>query len=119
MPALGALYREPSCCSFLLFLERLSRLATDGNEGLKSAVGSHWQPNHTLTAAADILLPSKEDDILSPGTVVHERWYLLERIGAGGFGQIFVAKDLKSANGTTANVAIKLEVYDKARVRST
>lgn len=37
---------------------------------------------------------TRETCLLSPGTILKERWQLIERIGGGGFGEIYSTKDL-------------------------
>ncbi|CAF1280920.1 unnamed protein product, partial [Adineta ricciae] len=46
-----------------------------------------------------------EADLLQPGNIVRERWKVINKIGGGGFGQIYEALDLTSKE----NVALKLE----------
>eukprot|EP00730_Choanoeca_flexa_P002748 TRINITY_DN11160_c0_g1_i1.p1 TRINITY_DN11160_c0_g1~~TRINITY_DN11160_c0_g1_i1.p1 ORF type:complete len:511 (+),score=63.23 TRINITY_DN11160_c0_g1_i1:152-1684(+) len=56
---------------------------------------------------------TEREDILPVGALVHGRWKLIGRIGAGGFGQVFVAED--SHDAAKRHVAVKLEPYDKTR----
>lgn len=56
-----------------------------------------------------------EDNILPIGTVVHDRWQLLEKIGSGGFGQIFLASDRSKVSQENL-VAVKLEKLQKDKV---
>lgn len=37
-----------------------------------------------------------ETCLLPSGTILKERWELIEKIGGGGFGEIYRAKDLSS-----------------------
>lgn len=48
---------------------------------------------------------SVKSDIISPGTIIKKRWRVLEKIGGGGFGEIYEATDLISSQ----KVAVKLE----------
>jgi serine/threonine protein kinase len=51
------------------------------------------------------LPPHQRPDLVSPGTVIKQRWQVAGRIGAGGFGQIHRAVDIPSGR----MVAVKLE----------
>ncbi|UJR09632.1 hypothetical protein I4U23_013865 [Adineta vaga] len=46
-----------------------------------------------------------EADLLQPGNIVRDRWKVINKIGGGGFGQIYEALD----QNTKENVALKLE----------
>jgi hypothetical protein len=66
-------------------------------------------------AAAAVGTPqSLAQDLLPLGTVVHRRWEVGQRIGAGGFGQVFFGRDM--ANPAATRVAIKVEPYCKDKV---
>ncbi|XP_058255755.1 tau-tubulin kinase 2 isoform X1 [Hemibagrus wyckioides] len=47
----------------------------------------------------------EQTDILSPASLVRERWKVLKKIGGGGFGEIYEALDLQ----TKHSVALKVE----------
>ncbi|XP_055343316.1 LOW QUALITY PROTEIN: tau-tubulin kinase 2-like [Paramacrobiotus metropolitanus] len=51
------------------------------------------------------------EDILQPGHVIKERWKVVEKIGGGGFGEIYSAMDLVSKEV----VAIKIESVQQAK----
>ncbi|OQV13634.1 Tau-tubulin kinase 1 [Hypsibius exemplaris] len=51
------------------------------------------------------------EDLLQPGHVIKERWKVVEKIGGGGFGEIYSALDLVSKE----IVAVKLESVQQAK----
>ncbi|GAU97151.1 hypothetical protein RvY_08503 [Ramazzottius varieornatus] len=51
------------------------------------------------------------EDLLQPGHVIKERWKIVEKVGGGGFGEIYSAMDLVSKE----IVAVKLESVQQAK----
>uniref|UniRef100_A0A914NEA1 Protein kinase domain-containing protein n=1 Tax=Meloidogyne incognita TaxID=6306 RepID=A0A914NEA1_MELIC len=49
---------------------------------------------------------SSECEILQPSQIIRERWKIKNKIGGGGFGEIYEAVDLQNHN---ERVAIKVE----------
>lgn len=55
---------------------------------------------------------SKLGDLLEPDTLLHERFKVLQRIGEGGFGQVYLGVDI-FRNGE--QVAIKTEMRHSSK----
>ena len=66
--------------------------------------------------------PSRANSGLEPGALVARKWQLLERVGRGAFGDIFIAECVLSGDamyGQQAAVKVeKLEIADEATVKA-
>ncbi len=41
--------------------------------------------------------------LLTPGTLLKDRWEVVKKIGGGGFGEIYKAKDVRNGEVSTGN----------------
>uniref|UniRef100_A0A1I7XL05 Protein kinase domain-containing protein n=1 Tax=Heterorhabditis bacteriophora TaxID=37862 RepID=A0A1I7XL05_HETBA len=56
---------------------------------------------------APIMTSSSEGEILQVSQVIRERWKIKQKIGGGGFGEIYEATDIQNHN---ERVAIKVKL---------